>query len=283
MQQILKYSILLSALLITLSFVSSKVSATETYSNTTSIKCDWCVSNYNFEVVATGLAKPASTQFVYILNFTSSEIRKYRVRQAILGNGHIGEPQVALLSVDSTLKNTFDAMSVERNVISDFFDFSKDVPPSVAGSVYDLVGTPSVVNDVADYYNANMTLLEAIGNYTALSVLLQGKLVGINYVVELSFSDGSSAVYKINGLLNGFDFQFEYLSGKDADNNNITLDDFPEVTYSFASQGVTGISTFVNAAAAYGTTVSVVYTNSSSSSTVLSCVFANNTLTCKKV
>lgn len=262
--------------------VSPKASASATASNTTFTKCNWCVSNYSFEVVATGLAKAGSTQYVYILNFNNNEIKKYRVRQGRLANGHVGEPQVRLLSVESTVKNTFNAMVVER----DIFDYTVDVPVGIAGSVYDLVGRPYLVNDISDFYNQTLSNSTAVFNYISLGSSLLGKLAGVNYVMDLSFSDGSTASFELTGVSPDGDFTFVFQSAKDIDNNDITIEGFAEVEYSFETQGDAGISSFVSAARRSGSVVSVAYISSiasSASSAGWVCTFKNNTLNCKRV
>ncbi|WP_377895817.1 hypothetical protein [Alteromonas sp. R78001] len=97
-----------------------------------------------------------------------------------------------------------------------------DIEDDVADSVYDIIGLSSAQAEVIDDFSGEFGLEEKIETYISTILSIVGKVVDVNFVIQVEFSDGSSALFKITGI-DGYGNVTYKLSQATADGNNIPL------------------------------------------------------------
>jgi hypothetical protein len=183
----------------------------------------------------------------HIVDLNNNVIKQYFVN--IEKEGFISIKTALEIQPNQAIKSVFDnTMSAKRGVMDAIFELPT-VPADIAGSAWELSGNSQNQNNVGDWFVSQQSWNEAIGNYTGMVLSLVGQVVGINLVVDMSFSDGSEATYKIDGINLDGSLSISLIDATDAENNSVplTLANFPG-TYSFTSgsggggSGINGIT-----------------------------------------
>ena len=271
--------------LITISIFSSNVVSETLYT-----ECDYCASDYEFNSVAKFVGRTSSSLYnndVYVMNFSTGEIKLFGVIGERAEPGLPAYSNVTEKTLSNSIQNNFRIASNERNSLQDFF-YHNEVPSSLASSAYDLVAQNYLQREVGLYYEQNQSVRQMVGNYTQALLAVLGKVVDANFGVVLSFSDGSTAYFKIAGIFEGGGLVFELESAVDADNNPIALsaNGYNSGNYNFTSQGEAGISNFMQALQRLGIPVYRVTSGSSGkeggeNSSSLSCSQVGERLLCE--
>ncbi len=219
----------------------------------------------------------ARPKTIYIFNYKLGVLKKYSGSSQYIDSGPgpggaiplvlLGDKEYFVLRLDISsnqlqrFNNSVSSYSALKSAISDDV-----VPHNVVDSAYSLVGAGYKENDLTDYYNSNLTIIDRIGNLIASAVAVTGKLPNLNIIVKVRFTDGSSATLSVTGLDKGATLKLKFLEGEDIDNNSITnnSDDYMSGTYRFTEQGEEGINRFLEAAARAGVPI---YNGGSSGST----------------
>ena len=184
-----------------------------------------------------------------MVNIYNEEVRKYavkRIRDRVTGN--FGSATAVELAVETEKKSGFVRLIRHRNEIKGFFDYSKDVPLEVAGSAFDMIGSSQKVHDVTQFYMNNLTLRELFSAYAGSSLIVLGKIIQLNLVIELNFSDGTVGFFSIIGVDGPGNFRFKFSSGVDADGNSIKPDAVNlSGSYRYSEGGYIAIESFIRA------------------------------------
>ncbi|MFB2662002.1 hypothetical protein [Shewanella mangrovisoli] len=188
-------------------------------------ECGYCDSYYDFESAAKTHASTTgkSRSEVIIRNRNTNQEWKFTV---ISLRAEPGVPaNVTVVNSEFTLaeKDLLNRIKQQESLIADLFDTYQRVPESIATSAYDLVDNTSLQNAVANYYLANQSIQQALGNYSSLIVVIAGKLVGITLSVEVIMSDGSVINYQIVGLDGKSTLALAVLNAVDSNGNNISM------------------------------------------------------------
>jgi len=198
-----------------------------------------------------------------MLTEPSSGFINFRKYTVIEEPAEPGLPAIVMVfeeQVTSSEQTNFSKAVQSERGISDFFDSVSGVPSNLAGSVRDLVGSSSTQNSVADNYINNQSLQQLIGNYTSAMMAIAGKVVAINFVIELSFSDGSTGYFKLTGIDGSGVLQLTFHKGVDSNGNTVLPNkaSYGTGTYSFAGTSGSGLSSFVEAVRRLGIPVTSV-------------------------
>ena len=138
-----------------------------------------------------------------------------------------------LISTPGTTENTFAEVMHAKAQFTQEAE-RRVVPSDIATSAYQLVGSGSARNNVGEWLWNDFSLVEKYYAYVSLIAATIGELVGnINVTVEVFFADGSSSLYKVNGVNADGEVILDYLPGEsvDADNNSI-----PEIRPDFEGE-----------------------------------------------
>ena len=158
-----------------------------------------------------------------------------------------------------------------------------DIEDDVADSVYDIIGLSSVQAEVIDDFTGQFGLEEKLETYIGTVLSIAGKVVNVNFVIQVEFSDGSSALFKITGI-DGYGNVTYKLSQATADGNNIPLtnQDYLDSQDSFSVPSES-IEDFVGAMNNIGIPVSYTFSSSETSYRCSSTVDNGTiTLTCTR-
>jgi len=173
---------------------------------------------------------------VHVVDFENDVLKRYVV--IIEREGDFSINVTREVTPDNTVKSEFAAVkSAKRSVYDSIFAIPQ-VSSSVAGSAWELPGNSQKQNNVGNWILNNQSLNQAIGHYASAIAAMVGKIIGVNFVIEVTFSDGSFANYRITGIDNRGNLTLALENATDADNNSIplTLSGFTG-TYSFSSGG----------------------------------------------
>ncbi|MDO6834197.1 hypothetical protein Q4596_01110 [Pseudoalteromonas carrageenovora] len=256
-------------LALSLSLLSPSIFASEQPINT---ECRTCFSYEQFKTAAEAKAEVNKTRNVYVMNLDSATIKKFVVSKKIEGfktlPGTGGEPdgeggtlpskQIPIYSV------TVTNYGVEQSVLNKFYDLSDakkqvlmsvqtiqadKVPSNVAGSVWDLVGSSSTQNKVAQHYNQYTNLESDLSNYATAAGKVTGVLDIEKILISVNFGDGSSAIFSLYGILNG-ELVWDFERGTDVDLNKVepNFDTKNAESYDFSKGGADVFLDFYNAA-----------------------------------
>ena len=206
-------------------------------------ECSACTSSSDFETIAkvTASNQGGSVNDIFVLNPDTEVMKKIRV--AIIRGREPGVPDtinVSYPSFESSELTAKDQVLAAKNEMEVFLA-GFIVDPDTANSVYDLVGSTQTAHAVGEGVKAQQTWNEAIGHYTGAALSGLGKVVGVNWVIEVQFSDGSVALLKIDGIDGEGALELDFLEGRDSDGNTVpmTKEQFQSLgSYSFSGQGV---------------------------------------------
>lgn len=238
-------------------YTSFFINASAFASISKTIVCDDCDTSASYKIAAQYGAAGVPDASVHVLNTKGEILRRFSVikyRSRITGD--FGPYVVSEIAVETEKEILFRDLVRHKKEINDFFDYSVDIPSSVAESAYDLPGAGYLASDVANYYLENQTLRMAIGNYTATALAIAGKVINLNLVIELNFSDGTIGFFKITGLDSSGTILLEFKSGLDADSNTINAHPIAlSGSYRFTVGGLAALNHFNRALERMGISV----------------------------
>jgi hypothetical protein len=172
-------------------------------------------------------AVPANTAgefHVYIMDFEREALQKYRV--ATFYAPRDGGYQTAAIAVPAEPHIVYEFERGVRAIKQDIAAFAAGtpIPEDVAASAFDIVHNTLLQRRVSDYVNEHLTIWQTIGAPVAVPLMAFGKIVDLNFVISVTFSDGSTAKLALRGLegsLTEIRYTFELVDGsaRDADGN----------------------------------------------------------------
>jgi hypothetical protein len=135
---------------------------------------------------------------VFIYDDTLSQLFKYSVNISI--EKEIGLENIVNATEISLSNSEVSAETQLSN--SKYYALSVvfDIEDDVADSVYDIIGLSSVQAEVIDDFTGQFGLEEKLETYIGTVLSIAGKVVNVNFVIQVEFSDGSSALFKITGI-----------------------------------------------------------------------------------
>ena len=161
------------------------------------------------------------TNYVLLASFQNEKIYYLKTKKTTTSEG-VTEIVISSLTVPSEELAAFNvAVLAKQDVNASISRMNRSVPTSLTDSAWDLVGKGYLQSAVASEFKTNQTLQTEVAHYLALVPAVLGKVVNVNLVVELDFSDGSTALFKIDGIDSDGDLTFSFLIGKDKDGNKI--------------------------------------------------------------
>lgn len=163
---------------------------------------------------------------VYVMDFERVELRKYRVT-TIYEPGDGGYLSAALrVATESHVAYEFaqGVLAIKRDIAS--FEAGTPIPEDVVGTAFDIVHNVLLQRRVSDYVNEHLTIWQTIGAPVAVPLSAFGKIVDLNFVISVTFSDGSTAQLALTGLegsMTAIRYTFKLVAGsaRDADGNLI--------------------------------------------------------------
>ncbi|MDO6711376.1 hypothetical protein Q4567_11630 [Aliiglaciecola sp. 2_MG-2023] len=179
--------------------------------------CDSCVSEYDFETKARfdAIDHGGSMNTVTVVNRPAAQHKKYRVINIITQEPGV-PPSVHII----TLVPTTDEIQ-KVSTLLDLWGAAKisaldvTIPSEIADSAYDVVKS-NKSNDVMDYAIENRTFEDYL-NYQIYQIMDMFYLTkDYPYILDITFSDGSTAKISFNGSLSG-----EFIEMVDSQNNTI--------------------------------------------------------------
>ena len=174
-------------------------------------------------------AIPANTTgvfYVYVMDFERETLQKYRV--ATFYEPRDGGYQSAARAVpaESHLRYEFErgVSAIKQDIAA--FKAGTPIPEDVAASAFDIVHNVLLQRRVSDYVNEHLTIWQTIGAPVSVPLMAFGKIVDLNFIISVTFSDGSTAKLALRGLegsLTEIRYTFELVEGsaRDADGNLI--------------------------------------------------------------
>ncbi|GLS82744.1 hypothetical protein [Paraferrimonas haliotis] len=224
------------------------------------VKCDYCTSDYDYEIIAEDEATQTgeSNNYILIGNYKSKELKKYQVIYI-----RSFEPEVAsYFEVIQRFPSEYESFEF-TSIISATESLSRaaddEVPKEIASSAYDLVGSSSTRNDVSDYIVNSLNFKDKLAEFAHSVLKLDGKLSQHTYIMEVKFEDQSKAFFEVTPTI-GAPLPLKLILAIDADNNEIplTVDSLMVAQkYRLAQQGMSGVQKFIEAAARLGVVVIV--------------------------
>lgn len=174
-------------------------------------------------------AVPANTpgQFdVYVMDFARESLRKFRVTTFYDPRERSYLTAALGVAVESHVEYEFlqGVRAIKRDIAS--FAAGTPIPGDVAPSAFDIVHSALRQRRVSDYVNEHLTFWQAIGAPVSVPLLAFGKIVDLNFVISVTFSDGSTALLALTGLEGSlteirYTFKLREGSARDADGNLI--------------------------------------------------------------
>ncbi len=189
--------------------------------------CSGCSSSQQRWAAKRAVPARSVGQFdVYIMDFERETLQKYLVGVVFdrREGGYLSA--VAPRTTEAHVAYEFEqaVQAIKADVAS--FEVGKVIPDSVVGSAYDIVHSGVRQQRVVDYINEHLTIWETIALPTFVPLTALGKIVSLNLVISVSFADGSTTKFVLNGMegtLLDTKYTFRILEGsvKDADGNLI--------------------------------------------------------------
>lgn len=258
--------------------ISAHSTTTSAYLNTVYL-CNNC-ANFQHEANRLASMRPPSVKY-YIADIKNNIIRAYvgvnTDPWVFDPDNFVGQPS----SVDSDVQVSFsNAVDARRNLYGNSNSTSANVviPSTVVESAWDMTGNSSARNIVTNYIFDNLSIADKIYAYEGAVVALLGKIVDVNVVARVVFSDESTALFRISGVNNDGKLEFEYVSASAVDGNSNSI---PESPSNFTGRYVFnggGLENFIDAVNRFGGTT-IIPTGSCESGEMI-CETEGNDLKC---
>lgn len=161
--------------------------------------CETCNSYSDYSNAALqGITGPTS-DIVSVLNPKTGNMLNFTVVVEIEPGAPVIKYVEAATITSSEYQMAAQATSGYASLLS-FFDTTKEIPPALADSVFDVIGNSQKQNALSDYYNASITSGQTWSLYWAAIGSLGGTLSQISFTVDIIFPDGSRAVMRLSGI-----------------------------------------------------------------------------------
>ena len=163
---------------------------------------------------------------VYVMDFAGESLQKYRVT-TFYDAGEGGYLSAALkVRVESHIEYEYlqGVRAIKKDIAA--LESGTEIPKEVAPSAFEVVHSALLQRRVSDYINEHLSFWETIGAPVSVPLQAFGKIVDLNFVVSVIFSDGSTAKLALTGLegsITEIRYTFELVEGsaRDADGNLI--------------------------------------------------------------
>lgn len=161
--------------------------------------CETCNSYTDYcNAALQGITAP-TTDIVSVLNPKNGHMLNFKIVVEI----EPGAPVIKYVEAATITSNEYQmaaqATSGYASLLS-FFDTTKEIPPSLAGSVFDVIGNSQKQNALSDYYNATITSGQTWSLYWSAIGSLGSTLAHIAFTVDIVFPGGSRAVMRLSGI-----------------------------------------------------------------------------------
>ncbi len=236
------------------------------YAETIFTECNSCTSYLHFEYKAEDIYSQEVSSFrtdILIFNRYTGELRKFRVENTP-SMGEPGVPDIFNIYELTLSSAEVSARTKIRNATYSLNNFLGEyvAPVDKAQSVYDLVGISSIENAVVNDIRNQITWNEYVGHYFNAGLSMAGKIVGVTFVIDVSFSDGSTGRFAIRGFSSRFDIDFELVAGTDNQGNNVPIkkehfEEFGTFVFGDDEIGQASMRGLVNAAKNYSINTSM--------------------------
>lgn len=230
--------------------------------------CNTCFTNSQYEQRVIALIKSHSIQAIpanfYIYNYEHNVIKKYSGSSELLDEGGImslsiaeREYYVTPLALSSIESTKFSAAVYGYHAIKSNLQDTV-IPSNIVDSAYSLVGVSYKENDLADYYNENRTFTDKMSEFLAAAASVTGTLPNVKIDVEVTLSDHSTALLRLEGIDKDGTIRLKFMEGRDSDNNTISTNatHYTKGSYRFTQQGDDGIARMLDAARRLGVPIS---------------------------
>ena len=189
--------------------------------------CNGCSSTQQTRAAINAAPSRTVGQFdVYLMDFERESVQKFRV--TTLYEPRDGGYRSAALRVLTEAHIAYEFAQGVRAIKDDIASFEAGtvIPGDVVGSAFDIVHSKVLQKRVSDYVNEHLTIWQSIGAPVAVPLSAFGKIVNLNFVISVTFSDGSTAKLALSGLEGSiteirYAFEFVVGSARDADGNLI--------------------------------------------------------------
>jgi hypothetical protein len=163
---------------------------------------------------------------VYVMDFTRERLHKYHVTTFYDSRERSYLTAALAVGVEGHVEHEFlqGVRAIKQDITS--FAAGTPIPRDVAPSAFDIVHNVLLQRRVSDYVNEHLTIWQTIGAPVSVPLTAFGKIVDLNFVISVTFSDGSTAQLALTGLegsLTEIRYTFELVEGsaRDADGNLI--------------------------------------------------------------
>ena len=163
---------------------------------------------------------------VYMMDFERVDLRKYSVKTFYDSRERSYLTAARPVAVESHIEHEFvqGVHAIKRDITT--LAVGKPIPEEVTKSAFDIVHNTLLQRRVSDYINEHLSFWETIGAPVSVPLMAFGKIVDLNFVISVTFSDGSTAKLALTGLegtLTAIRYTFELVEGsaRDADGNLI--------------------------------------------------------------
>jgi hypothetical protein len=163
---------------------------------------------------------------VYMMDFAKEALRKYRVTTFYDPRERSYLTAARGVAVESHIEYEFvqGVRAIKRDIKT--IAAGTPIPEDVATSAFDIVHNTLLQRRVSDYVNEHLSFWQTIGAPVSVPLMAFGKIVDLNFIISVSFSDGSTAKLRLTGLegsLTEIRYTFEFVEGsaRDADGNLI--------------------------------------------------------------
>ena len=193
------------------------------FSNASSlyVQCDTCNTKIDFyEAALLMLDNPESQENIFLVSNTNTG-KMYKFFMLHLGGSGLGS------IIDyQVMKSTTEEERLNENIFSSMRSLKNinfDVPDSVAGSIYDVIGLSHIENRVIDEYLNDISITEKIFNLMSSLGIIAQHFIDVNFQISMRFSDGSIGHFDVTGYAKGGDLRLKLDSGVDSNGNNVVL------------------------------------------------------------
>ncbi|RZF98311.1 hypothetical protein EXT48_22930 [Pseudoalteromonas sp. CO348] len=113
----------------------------------------------------------------------------------------------------STSRNALDGFNQVMAAKSEVSRYEVEIPKNISPSAYDMIQDTSSQRMVSNYVNNNAGVIKKVNYFAAALVDVFGKVVNVDVVVPIVFSDDTKANLKISGIRSINEINFEYQTG----------------------------------------------------------------------
>lgn len=158
------------------------------------------------------------------------------------------------VSTSSTERAALNSMATARENLNTYLSGPGVVPSGIASSGYEIIGRPGAQQQVINWFNNNMSIVDYLGAYGGTALHVLGKIVNVTAYFEVKFQDGVTARFRLSGLhsVTG-PFELTLIQIRDEYGNLIPViaTDFEAINFEF-EDGAVAFEQFLEAAMRIG-------------------------------